>query len=185
MGAVTQQRDYTALVRAFGLIADEYPGLRLRIVGHVYHDAGVRLAAELGLAKRVSFEGEWPHGQVLTEFRCSDMFFVSVSGRYLGLGTATIEAMLMGIPVFANVPLDLLGKAVLRDMEDIVRLDGLAPGVIAQKIRKLLDDEALREKIGRGGREFVRRHLNWDQVAQDMEVLLFSVVQAARKDVEW
>lgn len=185
VGAVTEQRDFTALVRAFGLIAGEYPRLRLRIVGHVYHDAAVRLAAELGLGQRVSFEGEWPHGRVLEEFKRSDMYFVSLSGRYLGLGTATIEAMLMGTPVMANVPLDLLGKAVLRDMEDIVHLDGLAPDVIAQKARKLLDDDALREKVGRGGREFVRRHLNWDQVGQDMEALLFSVVQTWRKGAKW
>jgi len=114
---------------------------------------------------------------VLEEFKCSDMFFVSLSGRYLGLGTATIEAMLMGLPVIANVPLDLLGKAVLRDMEDIVHLDGLAPGVIAEKIRRLLDDNALREKVGRGGRDFVRRYLNWDTVGHDMERLLLSVIQ--------
>ncbi len=42
-----------------------------------------------------------------------------------------------------------------------------------------------RRKLAAGRHEFVRRHLNWDQVAQDMEVLLFSVVQAARKDAEW
>lgn len=185
VGAVTEQRDFTALVRAFRLIADDYPELRLKIVGHVYHDAAVRLSAELGLLKRVIFAGELPHAQVLEEFKQSDIFFVSLSGRYLGLGTATIEAMLMGLPVIANVPLDLLGKAVLRDMEDIVHLDGLAPGVIAEKIRKLLDDDALREKVGRGGREFVRCHLNWNQVGQDMEALLFSVVKTTKKGAEW
>ena len=185
VGAVTQQRDFAALVRAFGLIADEYPRLRLRILGHVYHDAAVRLATELGLGERVIFSGEQPHAQVVEELKRSDAFFVSLSGRYLGLGTATIEAMLMGLPVIANVPLDILGKAVLRDMENIVHVDGLAPGVIAEKMRKLLDDDALREKTGRGGREFARRHLNWNQVGQDMEALLFSVVQARRKGAEW
>jgi len=185
VGAVTEQRDFTALVRAFGLVADQYPRLRLRIVGHVYHDTAVRLATELGLGERVSFSGEQPHAQVVEEMKRSDAFFVSLSGRYLGLGTATIEAMLMGLPVIANVPLDILGKAVLRDLENIVHVDGLAPGVIAEKMRKLLDDDALREKTGRGGREFARRHLNWNQVGQDMEALLFSVVQARRKGAEW
>jgi len=185
VGAVTEQRDFMALVRAFVLVADQYPRLRLRIVGHVYHDAAIRLATELGLGERVIFSGEQPHAQVVEEMKRSDAFFVSLSGRYLGLGTATIEAMLMGVPVIANVPLDLLGKAVLRDMEDIVDLDGLAPGVIAEKIRRLLDDDALRETIGRGGREFARHHLSWDQVSKDMEALLFSVVQTTRNGAEW
>ncbi len=113
------------------------------------------------------------------------MFFGSLSDRCLGLGAATIEAMLMGIPVIANVLLDLHGKAVLRDMEDTVHLDGLALGVIAQKERKLLDDDASREKVWRGGREFVRRHPNWNWVGQDMEALLASGVQTRRKGSEW
>ncbi len=70
-------------------------------------------------------------------------------------------------------------------VEDILHLDGLTSGVIAQKIRTLLDDDALREKLGRGRHEFVRRHLNWNQVGQDMEALLFRVVQARRKGAEW
>ncbi len=70
-------------------------------------------------------------------------------------------------------------------VEDILHLDGLTSGVIAQKIRNLLDDDALREKVGRGGREFVRQHLTWDQVGQDMKALLFSVVQTRRKDAAW
>jgi glycosyltransferase involved in cell wall biosynthesis len=93
--------------------------------------------------------------------------------------------MLMGLPVIANVPPDLLGKAVLRDMEEMIHVDGLAPEAIAEKIRKLLDDDALREKIGRGGREFVQRHLNWNQVGQDIEALLFSVAQTGQKGAEW
>lgn len=177
VGAVTEQRDFIALVRAFRLVADEYPGLTLKIVGHVYFDAACRLVIELGLGERVVFTGEWPHAQVLEELKRSDVFFVSLSGRYLGLGTATIEAMLMGLPVIANVPLGLLGKATLRDMEHIVHLNGLTPETIAVKIRRLLGDDALREKVGRGGRDFVRRHLSWDTVGQDMECLLRGVVQ--------
>ncbi len=70
-------------------------------------------------------------------------------------------------------------------VEDILHLDGLTSGVIAQKIRTLLDDDALREKLGRGGREFVRRHFNRNQVGQDIEALLFSVVKTKRKVTEW
>ncbi len=179
VGAVTEQRDFTALVRAFRLVAEDYPHLKLKIAGHIYHDKAVRLAADFGLHQRVIFTGELPHERILDEFKRSDLYFVSLSGKYLGLGTATIEAMLMGLPVIANVPLDLLGKATLRDMEDIVHLNGLVPETIAAKIRRLLGDDALREKVGRGGRDFVRRYLNWNQVAQDAEELLVNVVEEA------
>ncbi len=117
--------------------------------------------------------------------RVATCFLVPFSGRCLGLGAATIEAMVTGISVIANVPLDSVVKTELRDLEDIVHLDGLVPGVIAQKERKLLDDDPSREKVGRGGREFLRRHLNWNRVGQDMEALLVSVVQTRRKDAAW
>ncbi len=45
-------------------------------------------------------------------------------------------------------------------VEDIIHLDGLVSGEIVQEIGESVSDEALREKVGRGGREFVRRHLN-------------------------
>ncbi len=55
-------------------------------------------------------------------------------------------------------------------------LNGRAPGAVAAKIRRLLSDRDLRERVGRGGRDFVRRHLNWDRVGEKMENLLLGVV---------
>ena len=109
--------------------------------------------------------------------QASDVFFVSLSGRYLGLGTATLEAMLAGIPVMANVPVDLLGgAAILKDMEDFVYADRDDRATMAERLRGLLGDERLRASIGRAGRRFVEDNLNWPKVAQDMERVLREVV---------
>ena len=167
VGAVIEQRDYLPLVRAFGLLAGEFPRLRLKIVGHVYHDAARRYAKTLGLDARVEFAGERPHAQVLEELKRSDLFFASLTGRYIGLGTATIESMLMGVPTVANAYADLLGKAWLADMEHIVLLKDLTPAHIADRMRALLGSQTLRARIGQGGRAFVSEHMNWDRVAGD------------------
>ena len=175
VGAVTEQRDFTPLVKALKLIADEFPQLCLKIAGHIYWDAAIHLARELGLADRIIFTGELPHSKVLKEIKRSDVFFVSLTGKYIGLGTATIESMMLGVPTIANVPNDLLGKVVLKNMEDIMLLDGTSPNEIAVKLRRLLNDKNLRALIGSGGRQFVTENMSWAKIAQEMEMLFASV----------
>ncbi len=177
VGAVSEQRNFMSLIQAFSMIAPEYPGLRLKIIGHVYYNAAVRLAHDLGLRDRVVFTGELPHEAVVNEFKNSDAYFVSLTAKYVGLGTATIEAMLMGVPVIANVPENLLGTAHLEDREHLLLLNGLAPELIAAKIRMLIESRPLREKIGNGGRKFIAQYMNWGKVAHDIETLLATVVE--------
>jgi|CXWL01.1.fsa_nt_gi glycosyltransferase involved in cell wall biosynthesis len=180
VGSVTEQRSFVPLIRAFKKLAESFPTLRLKIIGHVYYDAAVREVAALGLSNRVEFTGEQPHDDVLEEMKRSDAFFVSLTGRYVGLGTATLEAMMLGVPVVANVPLDLLGLVTLKDMEHIVHCDGVVPETIAARLQQLLTDKDLRRTVGQGGRDFVKQNLNWEKVAEDMEHLLCEACDEAK-----
>ena len=181
VGSVTEQRSFVPLIRAFKQVVERFPDVRLKIIGHVYYDAAVRETGALGLTSWVEFAGERSHDDVLAEMKRSDAFFVSLTGRYVGLGTATLEAMMLGVPVVANVPLDLLGSVMLKDMEHIVQCDGSVTETIAARLEQLLADQALRRTVGQGGREFVRRNLNWEKVAEDMEHLLTEVCGEARR----
>lgn len=172
VGAVSEQRSFVPLVRAFAFLAPEFPGLRLRIVGHVYYEESIRVAKELGVNDRTEFVGELSHDSVLYEMGATDLLYSSLTGKYTGLGTATIEAMLLAVPTVANVPLDLIGKENLVDGLHLMQSLDNSPAEIAARIRPLLKDEALRRKIGLAGRDFVKRHLNWDVVAEDMENVL-------------
>lgn len=181
VGSVTEQRSFVPLIRAFKKLADSIPTLRLKIIGHVYYDAAVREAAVMRISDRVDFTGELPHHDVLEEMNRSDAYFVSLTGRYVGLGTATLEAMMLGVPVMANVPLDLLGSVTLKDMEHIIHCNGLVPETIAARLEQLLTHKDLRQTVGQGGRQFVKRNLNWEKVAEDMEHLLSEVCDEAKR----
>lgn len=172
VGAVSEQRSFVPLVRAFSYIANKFPQMRLRIVGHVYYDEAIRVAAELGIANRTEFVGELPHDRVLMEMRGADVLYSSLTGKYVGLGTATIEAMLLGLPTVVNTPLDLLGTGMLVDGVHLIHSQDAKPVEIAKQIKRLLNDELLRQRVGEEGREFVRKYLNWERVAEDMEQLL-------------
>lgn len=168
VGAVSEQRSFLPLVKAFAQLAPDNPRLRLRIVGHVYYDAAPRLAAELGLADRIEFMGEMPHEQVIDQMQQATMFYSSLTGQYVGLGTATIEAMLLGLPTVVNTPLDLLGTGLLTDRQHLIQCTSRNPAEIAARLELLLADADMRRRVGEGGRTFVKQHLNWDVVAQQM-----------------
>ncbi|MDC1527538.1 glycosyltransferase family 4 protein [Gammaproteobacteria bacterium] len=177
VGAVSEQRSFVPLVKAFAQLAPNYPKLRLRIIGHVYYGEAPRLVAELGLSDRVEFYGELPHDQVIEHMQQATMFYSSLTGQYVGLGTATIEAMLLGLPTVVNTPLDLLGTGVMVDKEDLVQCTSVEPEKIAERLNLLLSDFELRQRVGQGGRNFVQRYLNWDVVAQDMVLVLQQAVE--------
>lgn len=178
VGAVSEQRNFLSIIQAFKLVSQEFPDLRLKIIGHIYYDAAVKMAGALGIRERVIFTGELSHAEVLKELGNSDLYYSSLSGKYLGLGTATIESMLMGLPTMANVPADLLGLALLEDMRHIAFVDAASPEQIAEKIRVLLKHEGLRQKIGQEGRQFILTHMRWDDVAVKMENLFVSLINS-------
>lgn len=174
VGAVSEQRSFVPLVRAFAILADGRPELRLRVIGHVYYPEAQRLAAELGLSERVEFLGERSHDEVVENMRVASVFFSSLTGKYVGLGTATIEAMLSGLPTVVNTPLDLFGDENLKDGVHLVQCQSSEPAVIAERLASVIDDQAMRERVGQGGRDFVKTNLNWPVVARNMATLLAS-----------
>ena len=180
VGAVSEQRSFVPLVKACAQLAPKYPQLRLRIVGHVYYDAASRLAAELGMADRIEFVGEMSHEQVIAQMQRATVFYSSLTGQYVGLGTATIEAMLLGLPTVVNTPLDLLGTGVLVDRQHLIQCTSDDPAEIAARLELLLADADLRRRVGEGGRAFVNQYLNWDVVAQQMTNVLRQAADEAR-----
>ena len=97
----------------------------------------------------------------------ADLHWMMLSGEYVGLGTATIEAMLMGIPCISNVPNNLFGEEnKLIDMEHYIFTDSQKIDIIVEKVNQFYNDKSIRETIGVNGKNFVNNFLNWDSVGQ-------------------
>jgi glycosyltransferase involved in cell wall biosynthesis len=171
VGAVIEQRNFLFLVRAFHRIAGGYPDLRLKIIGHVYYEAARDLCRTLGIEDRVEFTGELPHTAVLEEHRRTVLFWGLTTGKYSGLGMAAVEAMLSGLPVFSDIPENLLGDSRLIDMEHYVRTDTTDLEGTVQRMRQIVDNDELRKRIGSNAHKFVSDQMNWDAVAARFETL--------------
>lgn len=168
VGAVISQRDYLFQIRVFNELQKVLPNLKLKIIGHIYDESAVNLAKKLGLTGKVEFTGEIPHESVIDELKKADIHWMMLSGEYVGLGTATLEAMALGVPVISNVPSDLFGDALLGDMKNYIYTDGKNIPEITTKINFLLQDIELRKKIGQSGKIFIKDHLSWEKVGHQL-----------------
>lgn len=180
VGAIIGHRDYLYQIRVFYELQKTFPALKLKIIGNKYISRPEQLVNELGLSDKVIFTGELPHEEVLKEYQKSIIHWMMLCGKYVGLGTSTIEAMLMGVPVISNVPEDLFGAIRLSDMENYIFTDGDNIETDTVKISRVLTDRSSRMSIGKKGKEFVRSYLNWDSVAIKFKEDLFKDLRIER-----
>jgi len=118
----------------------------------------------LGLEGRVVLAGM--HEDTAAVLRAFDV--AVAPSRREAFGIAALEAMRMRVPVIVS-PVGGLPELV-REGETGVLLPRLDAESIAQAVRKLAQDEALRETLGRNGSEYARRFDGGRAVQQIVEV---------------
>jgi glycosyltransferase involved in cell wall biosynthesis len=133
------------------------------------------LARDLGVDSKVDFLGAVPHKRVLALFRDHDVFlFPSLHDSG---GIAVLEAMYLGLPV---VCLDLGGPAVsVGDAGIKVPCHNARQVVegLADAVRRLLSDVALRKTLVARARARVIEVYDWDSKAQYISDLYESVAR--------
>ena len=100
IGRLAPEKNWKTLLHAVAKVHQEHPNLRLVLIGGgPEKDALQELAAELGIAERVTFTGKLPFSEVTAYLKAADIFgFASVTETQ---GLVTMEAMTAGLPVVA------------------------------------------------------------------------------------
>jgi glycosyltransferase involved in cell wall biosynthesis len=139
------EKNVARLVRSFRLVADVLPA-RLVIAGDGPQRAALeRLAGELGLAGRVHFTGHLDDPAVA--YRGLDVFALSSDTEQMPL--SVIEAMAAGLPAAATDVGDVCAMLAEANRPFVTALDDAA---LAGAIRTLVDDAALRRRLGAANR---------------------------------
>lgn len=142
------------------------PKARLLLAGEGPHRRQLEeQATRLGLAGRVHFLGNRPHAELPGLYAISDLF-VMPSTDHETFCVAACEAMGCARPVVAARTGGLV--EVVRDGETGFLVPPADPRALAERIRTLLDDPALRERMGRAGREWTNSMFTWDRVIERM-----------------
>jgi glycosyltransferase involved in cell wall biosynthesis len=151
LGHLLRDKGVYDLVRAFALVAKQFPRLKL-MLGGVGDIAGVRqLAAQLEIADRVSCPGWLGPDRKSAALAGSTIFLLPSYAE--GMPMALLEAMSWGMPVIAT-PVGGIPQVVESGVNGMLVAPGDIDG-LATAIRRLLEDTPLRERVGVAARATV------------------------------
>jgi glycosyltransferase involved in cell wall biosynthesis len=157
-------RNRLPLIEALPSILDKHPGVRVVVVGRVYHDAFLKRAAELGVSDALVVTGAVPKVDVPAYFAAADIVTHDLNG---GCGTASLEAMLSGTATIASVTEDNYPGIELRNGENVLLVRPDDAEAVARTVIELLDDPERRALIAQRESELVRSNFGLDVVAEE------------------
>jgi len=132
------------------------------------------LARSLEVSDRVRFLGRIPEEDLPHLYAACDVFVLPSVSRLEAFGIAALEAMATAKPV---VVADIPGlREVIDDGREGLLAEPVNPQDLAEKIRRLLGDPALREEMGRRGREKVLSSFSIDRVTDRIEEIYAAVL---------
>lgn len=162
---VVKRKGIFTLIDAFPAVAQEFPGIRLRIAGDGHDLAEVkRRVANLGCAEQVEFLGRQERAQAPDLYRnCSVYCLPSFGEPY---GTTLIEAMSCGKPVVVT---DSGGSPHLVSPEGGKCIPAGDSSALSNALAELLRDPKRRAAMGRHNRHVVETTMSWESVTTKLE----------------
>lgn len=163
VATVTPRKGHRVLIAALARLGAR--PWRLRLVGSLSRDPGeTALLRETiaihGLAARVELAGEWPPARLEDAYEAADIFVLA--SYHEGYGMAFAEALAHGLPIVATT-----GGAI---PETVPASAGLLvpPGdeaALGAALARLIDDPALRARLGAGATAAGAALPDWDEAA--------------------
>lgn len=150
------------LIRAFKRVAEENPELPLRLLivgGGSQQQELQQLVRDLGIEEKTAFTGRVPFRDIPNY---QNMLSVSVSVSITdseSFGVAIVEASACGVPVIVSDAGGL--PEVVEDGKTGIVVPQRNAEATAEAIHTLIEDPALRERMGRAGRKRVEEHYDW------------------------
>lgn len=153
------------LIKAISYLPDN---IKLLIVGDGEEKNNLSLEiSHLSLGQRITMIGSLSPDNVAEYLGISDVFVRPSLSE--GLGNSFLEAMAAGVPIIGTKVGGILD--FLQDGETGLFCEVQNPKSIAEKIKLLLSDETLRQKLIINGKKLVEEKYNWNIIAKQMEII--------------
>jgi glycosyltransferase involved in cell wall biosynthesis len=158
-------------------LRERHPGLRLVVAGHGYwHDQLARHVAEAGLGDEVELAGYVTPERRTELLRRSSVLLVPSLKE--GWGLTVMEAAAHGTPAVGFADAGGVAESVVDGVTGLLARD---PDDFAAQVGRLLDDPALRARLGEAAR-LRSHHFHWSAAAQRFGRVLDAVAQGRLPD---
>ena len=172
IGRMTEAKGFDLLVRSLVYI----PEVVLVLVGDGESRNELEsLAGRIGVSDRIIWHG-WSETPWMD---CWRFDAVVIPSRVEGFGLVAVEAMMVGTPVVAAAVGGL--PEVVDDEESGLLVPPGDPAAIATALRRLADDEDLRNRLGRAGAVAARRRFSITDMVDRYTAILEGVVNDANR----
>ncbi|HVB81610.1 MAG TPA: glycosyltransferase family 4 protein [Candidatus Binataceae bacterium] len=148
-------------IAAFATLHRRHPEVELHVLGsHVSADA-VLADFPRELHPAIICDQRVTDAEAAAAFAAADIYLLP--SLFEGTPLTLIEAMMSGLPVVTTATCGM--KDVIRDGDNGLLVPMRSPEAIVQAVERLLDDAALRERLGRTAQRDARANYTWDKVA--------------------
>jgi glycosyltransferase involved in cell wall biosynthesis len=173
-------KNHPMLIEALRTLKDQYgfTDFRTILIGEGDHSHLDSLIRRYGLADHIEFTGPLDRADVLRYLQNADLSILT--SKKEGKPRAIIESMVLSVPC--------VGTNVIGTNEVII--DGLNGFLVdlhdyktlADRMHRLLTDNALWQKVSKNARKFAEAHFDEDAVIAKIVDLYSSFIEAKRKD---
>jgi len=161
VGRMDREKGVFDLVESGKYICNERPDVYFTLVGKGRDlDKLKQKTRKMGLEDRFKFLGQVDRNRLVEIYQDADVFVFP--SYHEGLPTVILEAMSCGLPVIAT---DVRGnRDLISAGENGILVPPRSPGKIAETITTLIEDEKLKEKLGKNARKTIEDKYTWDAV---------------------
>jgi glycogen(starch) synthase len=184
-GRLVERKGIAELFAAIPQVLAKYPATRFVIAGGPAHWGAADVERQWlnstisPYRSQIQFTGWLPPTQVSRWYREADVLVVP--SRYEPFGMVVLEGMLHGLPIVAasaGGP-----KEILQDGRTGLLFPPKDVGAFVQALLRLIEDPALRKRLGRAAARNVRRRWLWARTVEQMRSVYNSALneQARRR----
>ncbi len=127
-----------------------------------------------GVEDKVMFAGRVPNEVLPNYYAATDIFVLPSVSRLEAFGIVALEAMASCVPVIVS---DIPGvRDVIVEGKHGLLTEPMNSEDLAGKIRTLLENPDIAEKMGENGRKWVEEKFTWSKVAKEIEEVYESIL---------
>jgi len=178
VGSFYQWHDLDTLLDAFAVVLRSNPDARLVLVGDgTEREKMMKRAADLGIARSVTFTGYVTHADVSRYVNAADIAVVPVPAMKQDMWLSPMklfEYMASGKAVVASAMGQIVN--VVRDGENGLLVPAGDGQTLADAINRLIADPDLRGRLGRQAHADALKNHSWEQYLSHLEQILNNAI---------